>query len=66
MPNVEVEYSYRDKMYNTTTLNNVADKSDPPDPQDEFDDYVRETYLKDVPLDDQPTEFVIESCKVVD
>lgn len=65
MANVEVEYSYLEKMYNTVTLFDVKDSGDMPDPQPEFDVYVQETYLKDVPDDEQPTDFFIESCKVV-
>lgn len=51
-----VEYSFRDKLYNETDLfvsdfNNI---------QNEFDEYIKKTYLENVPEEDQPTEFTIE------
>lgn len=57
MSKIELEYSYRDKMYNTTHLYVANDE----DPTPEFEAYVEQTYLKDVPVEDQPTDFVIES-----
>lgn len=64
MANVEVEYSYRDKMYNTIKLYDVEDTGEPPDPESAFYAYVQDTYLKDIPEDERPTDFNIESCKV--
>jgi len=57
MTHIGIEYSYRDKMYNTTNLFVANEK----DPSPEFEAYVEETYLKDVPVEDQPTDFAIES-----
>lgn len=59
MPNIQVDYSYKDQLYNVVNLF-VDNPTDHSEIQREFDQYVARTYLADLPVDEQPTDFVIE------